>query len=86
MCIHTCTLIFAGDDFTLPNGVMVTFGGDDANQNFVLEILPDFIAEGNETIVLEITTEFEGDLSVVPGRINRTTIIIEEDDCKEIII
>ena len=63
----------------------ITFGGNDERQAFPLEILSDDIAEGNETIVLLITTP--GDLDGVrPGAINITTITIVEDDCKMISI
>ena len=71
-------------DFSVPGGfnVTVTFSGTDDRQPFPLDILPDMVGEGDETIVLLIITP--GDLDgVIPGAINITTITIIEDDCKD---
>ena len=74
------------DDFSVMGGFNVTlaFGGNDERQSFQLTLLPDDIGEGPETIELQIVVP-AGELGgVVPGTINRTTIVIVDDDCKTI--
>ena len=59
----------------------ITFAGDEDRQPFPLEIVNDVVGEGDETIDLLLTT-FDTIPGIVPGIINRTRIIIIEEDCK----
>ena len=60
----------------------LAFGGNDERQSFQLTLVPDNIGEGPETIELQIVVP-AGELGgVVPGNINRTTVVIVDDDCK----
>jgi hypothetical protein len=61
--------------------VTVSFAGDDDRQPFPLNIQGDGVGEGNETIVLRITST--GELAGVrQGSVNTTIITIIEDDCE----
>ena len=70
-------------DFSVPDGfnVTITFSGVDDRRPFPIEIIDDLIGEENETIDLLITTPGNLD-GVIPGEIDKTTVLIIEDDCR----
>ena len=76
-------ILSTASDFTVPGGfnVSITFAGDEDRQPFPLDIVNDVVGEGDETIDLLLTT-FDTIPGIVPGILNRTTIIIIEEDCK----
>jgi len=67
----------AGADFTLGDGTRTWPVGNTANKAVIYDVLPDTLAEGDETIVVDLSNPSAG---TALGNPSRVTITIKDDD------